>query len=163
MKRIVFDDPVQWWGPFAVVLILSGAAAGGAWWYGASAGEGFCLGGVFFVVLLLVVAGQGWLYWTTEISRLTLDGSEVEAGLMRWIGRPGRVRFAPGEATHWTVLSLSSDADQSKARPNLSFTLRGKTYRLTLKGARIADIDGLKAIEPAFFDRLVADHPNLRT
>jgi hypothetical protein len=162
--RPIYVDYVPRWVPIVSGLLI----VVGAWFGGNLAHFDLQTTTSFAIFLLgaLVVAVffQGRYYWRGQIKSLSADGMRYEALTSVWIGMGRRFAFAPTEARGWASKAGPPSADGSKPLPAaIGFTVRGEKLSISLINPKLLDLDALGAINPAWFHKLRADFPGLKS
>ena len=156
--RLIYDDRTANWAPFATAGIIVVMVWGSIVWNEASVSAATIPALVVAVILLVVIFLQGWVYWNGQVETLSFDGATAEARTMRWVGWGKKVRFAPGDATGWRAVARSSDAT---ALSSIEFTAGATALSMSFLNPKLVDLEGLRALVPEFFVKVMADYPAL--
>lgn len=162
--RPIYVDYVPRWVP-----VVSGLMIVAATWFGGNAARldpqttaALAIG--LFGALIVAIFFQGRYYWRGQIKTLSTDGMRYEGLTSVWVGPGRRFAFAPTEAKSWTSKTGTPAPDGSRPLPSaIGFTLRGEKMSLSLINPRKLDLEGLSAINPAWFHKLRGDYPALKS
>ena len=146
MSRIIFRKPTAFSKWVYVFAGLGLALAAPGLIFGKEFMVFFgCLGGVWLMVALLVavvvaLAGKG------QVAEMRMDGETLTVRTVGLFG-PGRSFVMPAAAaTNWRWLTQGADRHVGPRLLMLAFDFKGKTYRLPISTAEVADFVALRAL-----------------
>ena len=164
MKLIYWDYTPRWVPFVAAVLIVGGVWFGGVW-----QDVDFVFISKFAVglacVLFVLIFFQGRYFWKNQVDKLSSnDGEYFEASTMIWVGRGKRVAFGAHEATGWTAKASSSRKEgEPEKLSTISFKVKGQVFEMSFLNPKVVDLEALSAINPAYFAKVKADYPALKS
>ncbi len=163
MKPIFVDTVPRWVPIVSAVLIVAGV------WFGANVSHFEPQVSVSLAIglagaLLVLVFFQGRYYWRGQIAELSSDGMRYEARTTVWLGPGRRLAFAATEAKSWTAKAGAPGGNGTVDAPSaIRFQLRGEPMELSLVNPKRLDLESLSALNPAYFQKLRADYPRLKS
>ena len=162
--KLIFADPTPRWVPFtAAAMIVVGVWFGGVW-----QGVDFAFISRFAVglacVLFVLIFFQGRYFWKDQVDHIRGDGEYYEAVTSIWVGRGKRVAFGPHEATGWTARPRSTTkAGEPEQLGVVAFKAKGVPLEMSFVNPKLVDLEALTAMNPAYFAKVKADYPTLKS
>lgn len=161
--RPIFADPTPRWVPFTAAAMIVVFSWVGAIW------EGFDFAAVtkfdvgLACVLFVAIFFQGRFFWKGQVDRLNGDGTRYEAVTSIWVGRGRRIAFTPGEARNWTATASGTNKDGSARLSTVKFEVKGQTLEMSFLNPKLVDLEALTSLNPAYFAKVRADYPALKS
>jgi hypothetical protein len=161
--RLIFSDPTPRWVPFAAVILIVGGVWFASVWqnFEFAFATKFALG--LAVVLFIGIFLQGRLFWTGQVDQLHGDGTRYEALTSIWVGRGKRISFTAADISDWTATAASVKAGEPAKPSTVYFTAGTKRLDLSFTNPKLVDMDGLTAMNPAYWAKVKADYPALKS
>ncbi len=158
--KTIFADPTPRWVPFtAAAMIVAGVWVASVWEsFEFAFATKFAVG--LACVLFVLIFFHGRFYWKGQVDRIVGDGAHYEARTSIWVGRGRTIAFAPQEATGWRASPrTTSKGGAPDELGTIYFTAQGRELELSFVNPRLVDVEGLTALNPAFFAKVKADYP----